>query len=111
VSWSRDENAEYDRPQRRTRPRTKNRPSHDDAQIGVVITIDRGRVTCLVDPQTPDERLVTATKARQLGRRRQLDQSLGPHQPNEPQCRRRLKTDPGASDNPPAEKGSRFGRR
>ena len=69
MSWSRDENAEYDRPQRRTRPRTKNRPSHDDAQIGVVITIDRGRVTCLVDPQTPDERLVTATKARQLGRR------------------------------------------
>ena len=45
MSWSRDEEAEYERPQRRTRPRTKNRPSHDDAEIGVVITIDRGRVT------------------------------------------------------------------
>ncbi|HWU24097.1 MAG TPA: ribosome small subunit-dependent GTPase A, partial [Nocardioides sp.] len=39
----------YDRPRRRTRPRTKDRPTHDDAVDGLVITVDRGRFTLLID--------------------------------------------------------------
>lgn len=54
----------YDRPRRRTRPRTKDRPSHDDAVDGLVTTVDRGRFTLLVD-----DRVVTAMKARPLGRK------------------------------------------
>jgi ribosome biogenesis GTPase len=54
----------YDRPRRRTRPRTKERPTYDDAAEGVVVTVDRGRFTLLVD-----DRLVYAMKARPLGRR------------------------------------------
>jgi ribosome biogenesis GTPase len=60
-----DEEARYDRPKRRTRPRTKDRPSYDDAVTGFVITRDRGRYTCWVEP---GDRVVTAMKARQLGR-------------------------------------------
>lgn len=54
----------YDRPRRRTRPRTKERPTYDDAADGVVVTVDRGRFTLLVD-----DHLVYAMKARPLGRR------------------------------------------
>jgi len=54
----------YERPRRRTRPRTKERPSYDDAVDGVVMTVDRGRYTLLVDDAT-----VTAMKARPLGRK------------------------------------------
>ncbi len=54
----------YDRPRRRTRPRTKERPSYDDAADGVVVTVDRGRFTLLVEGQ-----VVFAMKARSLGRR------------------------------------------
>jgi ribosome biogenesis GTPase len=55
----------YERPRRRTRPRTKERPSYDDAVPALVVTVDRGRLTCLLDDGTP----VTAMKARQLGRK------------------------------------------
>jgi len=54
----------YDRPRRRTRPRTKERPSYDDAVAGVVVTVDRGRYTLLVGGRT-----VMAMKARPLGRK------------------------------------------
>jgi ribosome biogenesis GTPase / thiamine phosphate phosphatase len=54
----------YDRPRRRTRPRTKERPTYEDAADGVVVTVDRGRYTLLVE-----DRVVTAMKARPLGRR------------------------------------------
>ncbi len=54
----------YERPRRRTRPRTKERPSYDDAVDGTVVTVDRGRFTLLVDGAT-----VTAMKARPLGRK------------------------------------------
>ncbi len=58
----------YDRPRRHTRPRTKERPSYDDAVDGVVLTVDRGRYTLLVS--SPDgEATVTAMKARPLGRK------------------------------------------
>ena len=61
-----DEEAKYDRPKRRTRPRTKDRPTYDDAVTGFVITRDRGRYTCWVGES---DRVVTAMKARQLGRK------------------------------------------
>jgi len=61
-----DEEAKYDRPKRRTRPRTKDRPTYDDAVLGFVITRDRGRYTCWVGES---DRVVTAMKARQLGRK------------------------------------------
>jgi ribosome biogenesis GTPase / thiamine phosphate phosphatase len=54
----------YDRPRRRTRPRTKERPTYDDAVDGVVVTVDRGRFTLLIDGRT-----VMAMKARPLGRK------------------------------------------
>jgi ribosome biogenesis GTPase len=54
----------YDRPRRHTRPRTKERPSYDDAESAVVQTVDRGRYTCLIDG-----RLVMAMKSRPLGRK------------------------------------------
>jgi ribosome biogenesis GTPase len=54
----------YERPRRRTRPRTKDRPSYDDAVEGVVVTVDRGRYTLLVDGAK-----VMAMKARPLGRK------------------------------------------
>ena len=54
----------YERPRRRTRPRTKDRPTYDDAVEGVVVTVDRGRYTLLVDG-----RKVMAMKARPLGRK------------------------------------------
>lgn len=58
----------YDRPRRRTRPRTKDRPTYDDAVDGVVITVDRGRFTLLVDPGDGAV-TVMAMKARPLGRK------------------------------------------
>ena len=54
----------YERPRRRTRPRTKERPSYDDAVDGVVVTVDRGRFTLLVGAAT-----VLAMKSRPLGRK------------------------------------------
>jgi ribosome biogenesis GTPase / thiamine phosphate phosphatase len=62
-----DDHERFDRPRRRTRPRTKQRPSHDDAVVGRVITLNRGRYTLLLDADD-GERTVTAMKARALGR-------------------------------------------
>jgi len=52
------------RPSRGSRPRTKDRPAHDEAVTAVVVTVDRGRCTCRLDGHE-----VTAMKARELGRR------------------------------------------
>src|ERR1700760_1832470 len=52
------------RPGKGTRPRTRRRPAHSGAPDGFVITVDRGRYSCLTDG-----RMVTAMKARELGRR------------------------------------------
>ena len=62
--YSEHDQEHYERPRRRTRPRTKDRPSHDDAVAGVVVTVDRGRYTLLIDGET-----VTAMTARGLGRK------------------------------------------
>ncbi|MDJ1135574.1 ribosome small subunit-dependent GTPase A [Streptomyces iconiensis] len=53
------------RPSRKgTRPRTHTRPKHEDASEGLVLTVDRGRLTVLVEDRT-----ITAMKARELGRK------------------------------------------
>ncbi|MBU7596506.1 ribosome small subunit-dependent GTPase A [Streptomyces sp. P38-E01] len=60
-----DEDDIRHRPSRRgSRPRTRIRPKHEDAAEGLVLTVDRGRITCLVD-----NRSITAMKARELGRK------------------------------------------
>lgn len=48
------------------RPRTKLRPSHDDAVTARVLSVDRGRYTVLIDADTPEEHTATATRAREL---------------------------------------------
>ena len=51
---------------RGSRPRTKIRPEHADAEAGMVVTVDRGRWGCALGGD-PDRR-VTAMRARELGR-------------------------------------------
>lgn len=53
-------------PKRGSRPRSKQRPAHEDAVAGTVIGVDRGRVTVWM-AQTATT--VIAVKARELGRR------------------------------------------
>ena len=48
-----------------SRPRTRIRPKHENARVGMVTTVDRGRYRCLVEG-----RQITAMKARELGRGR-----------------------------------------
>ncbi|PZF81261.1 ribosome small subunit-dependent GTPase A [Jiangella anatolica] len=52
------------RPGRGSRPRSKLRPAHADATPALVIAVDRGRYTCVLDGRT-----VTAMTARELGRK------------------------------------------
>ena len=59
-----DEDDVRSRPNPRgSRPRTKQRPRHGDAVPGLVLTVDRGRSTVLVDGTE-----VTAVRSRELGR-------------------------------------------
>lgn len=50
------------------RPRTKRRPAHEDAEIGRVLGVDRGRYTVLLGEDTESERTITAARARELRR-------------------------------------------
>ncbi len=50
------------------RPRTKTRPGHADAVIGMILAVDRGRFTVLVDDGLPTARIVSASRARELGK-------------------------------------------
>ena len=80
MSWLNDDDLEddfedYDESSIRTRPnpkanrpRTKRRPAHEDAQIGRVLGVDRGRYSVLLDEDTPQERTITAARARELRR-------------------------------------------
>lgn len=57
------------RPQRRgSRPRTKDRPKHEDAVTARVVSVDRGRWRTVLAEGTDQERAVTAMRARELGR-------------------------------------------
>ncbi|GAA2752186.1 MULTISPECIES: ribosome small subunit-dependent GTPase A [Kitasatospora] len=65
-----DEDDIRNRPQRRgSRPRTRIRPKHEDAAEAMILTVDRGRLTCLVDGGTKQEREIVAMKSRELGRK------------------------------------------
>ena len=79
MSWLTDDDddegdyAEYDESAAKVRPnpkankpRSKNRPEHADAISGRVFSVDRGRYGVWVDENTPDERQLIATKAREL---------------------------------------------
>jgi len=68
-----DDEPEYDeadirvRPNpKANRPRTKRRPAHNDARIGRVLGVDRGRYSVLIDEDAPDEHTALATRAREL---------------------------------------------
>ncbi|WP_313356537.1 ribosome small subunit-dependent GTPase A [Microbacterium sp.] len=50
------------------RPRTKRRPAHDDAEIGRILGVDRGRYSVLLGEDTEEERTITAARARELRR-------------------------------------------
>ena len=41
-----------------SRPRTKDRPAHEDAVTGRIITVDRGRYTAIVNEDRSEERRV-----------------------------------------------------
>jgi ribosome biogenesis GTPase len=53
------------RPGRGSRPRTRTRPAHEDAAPAEVLSVDRGRYRL----RRHDGRLLTAVRARELGRR------------------------------------------
>ncbi len=57
------------RPNRRgSRPRTKDRPKHEDALWARVVSVDRGRWRTILEAGTDEERAITAMRARELGR-------------------------------------------
>lgn len=57
------------RPSRRgSRPRTRTRPTHADAVPGLVVAVDRGRMTVRVEGPDGGSVDVTAMRARELGR-------------------------------------------
>ncbi|PSL06640.1 ribosome biogenesis GTPase [Haloactinopolyspora alba] len=64
ASASYDERDVKVRPGRGSRPRSKLRPAHSDAALGMVIAVDRGRYTCALA-----DHVVTAMTARELGRK------------------------------------------
>ena len=59
-----DDHDAFDRPRKRSRPRTKDRPDYSKLPLGRVISIDRGRYRCLLDG-----RLVTAVRGRLIDRK------------------------------------------
>ncbi|MDT0156810.1 ribosome small subunit-dependent GTPase A [Microbacterium sp. ARD32] len=70
-----DDFEEYDESSIRTRPnpkanrpRTKRRPAHEDAVVGRVLGVDRGRYSVLIAEDRPDEHTVIAARARELRR-------------------------------------------
>lgn len=71
-----DEDDVRSRPTRRgSRPRSKERPSYSEATEGLVVGVDRGRITCVLGDQRSSRSdgdqptFVTAVKARELGRK------------------------------------------
>ena len=59
-----DESDVRTRPGKGSRPRTKDRPQHKDAEFGMVISKDRGRWGVALDKGT----VITAMRAREMGR-------------------------------------------
>lgn len=64
-----DESDVHVRPNKKgSRPRTKDRPTFEEAICGRVITVDRGRWSVVVDEGTEDERTLIAARAKELRR-------------------------------------------
>ncbi|MGN7976867.1 ribosome small subunit-dependent GTPase A [Microbacterium sp. 22195] len=64
-----DESSIRSRPNpKANRPRTKRRPAHEDAEIGRILGVDRGRYSVLIGEDRADERTVTSARARELRR-------------------------------------------
>lgn len=64
-----DESSVRVRPNKKgSRPRTKDRPAYEQALIGRIVTVDRGRYTAILDEDTAQERIVIAARARELRR-------------------------------------------
>lgn len=62
-----DESMVRERPNpKANRPRTKQRPEHEDAEIGFVTSVDRGRYSVVVREGAADEEAITCTRAREL---------------------------------------------
>ena len=56
----------------KSRPRTKERPAHSDAESGMVIAVDRGRFTVALNSDTDEVAMgkqIYSIKARELGRK------------------------------------------
>ena len=67
-----DEDSYGRRPSRtNSRRRSKDRPDYSDAEVGMVVGVDRGRITCVVPDGAPhdEQTQVVTVKARQLGRK------------------------------------------
>lgn len=64
MSIYRDDHEGFDRPRRRTRPRTKDRPDYSSAPVGRVVAIDRGRYRCRVR-----DTIVSAVRGRLVPRK------------------------------------------
>ncbi|OAG70604.1 GTPase EngC [Corynebacterium ulcerans] len=56
------------RPGKGSRPRTKDRPSHNDALFGMVVTKDRGRWGVVLDSADPTAEPIVCMRAREMGR-------------------------------------------
>lgn len=68
MTWrGQDEDDVRVRPGKGKKPRSKNRPSHDNAVPAMVTAVDRGRITCSLSDSP--ETTVVAVKARELGRK------------------------------------------
>ena len=61
-----DESDARVRPSRSTRPRSKDRPSHNDAISALVTTVDRGRQTCITEDGTIVQSLMTSASTGDL---------------------------------------------
>lgn len=70
-AWSQyDESAARVRPNpKANKPRSKNRPEHANAVSGRVFSVDRGRYGVWVAENTPEERQLISTRARELGKK------------------------------------------
>jgi len=68
VSRHDDDHARFERPRRRTRPRTKDRPDYSTLPLGRVVTVDRGRYTVRLEEARSDGTgdAITAAKARSI---------------------------------------------
>src|SRR3712207_9051261 len=62
------------RPSRRgSRPRTRTRPTHSDAVQGLVVAVDRGRMTVRIEGRDGAPVEVTAMRASELGKHGVVD--------------------------------------